>query len=117
MFSNLLSGNDLFADILCNGNVIFEQLLSNGRLALAPLFRFTAVMSQYELLAYLRKNHVKNKKTYHCTKCRRLPWFLSVVFAAVPSSLTTVFMYCKPYIQNTHCSKVNHTADFTLHRY
>jgi hypothetical protein len=46
VFSNLLPGNDSFAAIPCNGNVISEPLLSNGRLALAPLFRLSAVTPQ-----------------------------------------------------------------------
>jgi hypothetical protein len=46
MFSNLLPGNDSFAAIRCNENVISEPLLSNERLDLAPVLRFSAVMSQ-----------------------------------------------------------------------
>jgi hypothetical protein len=45
VFNNLLPGNDSFAVIRCNGNVITEPLLRNGRLALAPLFRLSAVTS------------------------------------------------------------------------
>jgi hypothetical protein len=47
MFSNLLPGNDSFAAVHCNGNVISGPLLNNGRLALAPLFRLSAVTSRY----------------------------------------------------------------------
>jgi hypothetical protein len=45
VLSNLLPGNDSFADICCNENAISEPLLNNGRLA--PLFRLSAVTSQY----------------------------------------------------------------------
>jgi hypothetical protein len=47
VFSNFLPGNDSFVAIRCNENVISEPLLSNGLLALAPLFRLSAVTSQY----------------------------------------------------------------------
>jgi hypothetical protein len=49
VFSSLLPGNDSFAAIRCNENLISESLLSNGRLALTPLFRLSAVTSQYLL--------------------------------------------------------------------
>lgn len=41
-----LAGNDSLAAICCNGIVICEPLLSNGCLALAPLSRLSAAMSQ-----------------------------------------------------------------------
>jgi hypothetical protein len=41
-----------FAAIRCNGNVISESLLSKGRLALAPLFRLSAVTSRYIQIVY-----------------------------------------------------------------
>jgi hypothetical protein len=47
IFRNLLLGNDSFAAVLCKGNVISGPLLSNGRLALAPLFRLSTIISQY----------------------------------------------------------------------
>jgi hypothetical protein len=47
VFSNLLPGSDSFVATGCSGNVISETLLNNGRLALAPLFRLSAVTSRY----------------------------------------------------------------------
>jgi hypothetical protein len=52
VFSNLISGNDSLAAIRRKGNVFPEPLLRNGRLALAPLFRLSAVMAQYYLGIY-----------------------------------------------------------------
>jgi hypothetical protein len=45
-------GNDSFAAIRCNVNVISGPLLNNGRLALAPLFRLSCVISEYVLTHY-----------------------------------------------------------------
>jgi hypothetical protein len=67
VFRNLLLGKDSFAGIRCNGTVISESSLSNGRLALAPLFRHSAVKSQYLLLySYPSLSLPSNKSTKAC---------------------------------------------------
>jgi hypothetical protein len=45
VFSNLLPGNDSFADIRCNENVISDALLSSGRL----LWLHHSFMSEYKM--------------------------------------------------------------------
>jgi hypothetical protein len=56
VFSNLLPGNDSFTAIRCNGNVISGPLLNNGRLDLVPLFRLSAVTSQYDTIRLHTEN-------------------------------------------------------------
>jgi hypothetical protein len=63
-------GNDSFDAICCSGNVISKPLFSNGRLALAPVFRLSAVTSQYiYIYIYIYK---RRRCRYHQKNIRGL---------------------------------------------